>query len=240
MKVAKHITFFYKPERVQYIQDLVNNADSYTHHVDIFIHTNVNTDVFCPRSLPDMQNGSVRVIVHDITHEDPFYLSWKCRSLIREQVVSNAYDVYIYVEDDILVPRMALEYWLAHKHIASDGYNLGFLRIEINEQKHEVITDITTKLPLNNVNIDGKTYVVNGVNPYCAFWIYDQETMQKWIDSTLWYPGNVVGYGIREKSAVALHGVDTAWFKGTVLPLSNTNDGIDPGCRVYHLQTTMP
>ena len=41
------------------------------------------------------------------------------------------YDYFMYVEDDILVPKQAIEYWLKYSpQMVQNKYNLGFVRIE--------------------------------------------------------------------------------------------------------------
>lgn len=232
MKIAKHVTFFYMPDRVQYINAIIQAADSYGHDVDVYIHTNVDNGTF---ALPDAQHARLRVISHDLSHEHPYRLTWKCRDLMHEQVSSKAYDAFMYVEDDIMVPKLALDYWLAHKHIASESYNIGFFRIEYTVQNQEVLTDIIGKLPMDTVHIGSRPYVINRLNPYCGFWIYDQETMLKWTGSPLWHPQHIHGYGVREQSAIGLHGSNTQWFTATVLPLTADQRSIESDCKVYHL-----
>ena len=40
MKISKHITFFYDEGRFKYLNQLIAEAGTYPHDVDIFIHTN--------------------------------------------------------------------------------------------------------------------------------------------------------------------------------------------------------
>jgi hypothetical protein len=53
-------------------------------------------------------NGCIKIIYHDLSNIDPFYLTWKCRKLLKQQ--KNDYDVFMYIEDDILVPSKAIKY----------------------------------------------------------------------------------------------------------------------------------
>ena len=43
----------------------------------------------------------------------------------------NDYDSFMYVEDDILVPKQTIEYWMKYSaQMVQNEYNLGFVRIE--------------------------------------------------------------------------------------------------------------
>jgi hypothetical protein len=77
---------------------------------------------------------------------------------------------------------------------------------------------------------------------YCAMWIYDQQELNKWIDSEYWDLRKILPFKkgrdgcelmIREKSAYGLHHVKTTFYKTTIVPL--TECGFDPDCRLYHL-----
>jgi hypothetical protein len=117
--------------------------------------------------------------------------------------------------------------------LVQHNYNLGFLRIEVKDGQ-EYVTDFMRNQRLSKTHVcDNNTYVINDINPYCAFWIYNRAEFGRFVEHAYWDPKNIVGYGIREKSAVGLHGTQTNWYQGTMIPL---RDGqLDPDCRIYHL-----
>ena len=99
-----HIAFYYKEERLEYIHKIIDESYRYLFSsVDIFIHTNEEFE------LKDRVNDNVRVnvIVHKLEH--PFALTWLCRELMLEQ--KDLFDAFMYIEDDILVPKEAINYW---------------------------------------------------------------------------------------------------------------------------------
>ena len=44
---------------------------------------------------------------------------------------------------------------------------------------------------------------------------------------------NIPYYDIREKSAVGLHGVNTHWYKNTLIPIINNK--LIEDCKIYHM-----
>ena len=79
-------------------------------------------------------NGILNIIYHDLTNINPFYLTWKCRDLLKQQ--KDDYDIFMYIEDDILVPCNAIKYWLKYnKDLIDIQYNLGFIKVEV---KHNI------------------------------------------------------------------------------------------------------
>lgn len=142
-------------------------------------------------------NGLIKIIYHDLKNIHPYYLTWKCRKLLEQQ--KKHYDIFMYIEDDILVPYKAIKYWLKYnKKLIKMNYNLGFVRIEI-ENNIEYVTDITKKLK-NIIKLDNDNYCVNNNNPYCAFWIYNKNEFNNFVNSKFYKINNILGYKTREKA----------------------------------------
>jgi hypothetical protein len=204
----------------------------YRYTTDIYIHTNANLTA---GAFNKNKNGYVYIITHDLTGENPYKLAWKCRDLLYKQ--RDEYDIFMYIEDDILVPTAAIEYWIAYKDkLLRNGFNLGFARIEVDEKGDEFVSDFIGKLGNYLVGIENEMYVINNQFPYCAFWIYDKQEFRKWTESEFYDPAKILGYDIREMSAVGLHGLCTYWYKTTVYPYVNYN--IHRDSRIYHLANT--
>lgn len=234
LRFTVHITFHFVKDRIKFLNLIIAECGIYPGTVDIFIHANAE---FSRELLVEHINGKLNIVIHDMTGQDPFLLSWKCRGLM--QSLKNEYDVFMYLEDDILVPRAAIDYWLEYAPMAaSKNYNLGFVRTEISRRAGgaECITDFPkVRLPRAYVRIQGADFVFNRVNPYCAFWIYDKDTFARWTESPLYKPQNIKEFNIREKSATGLHGPLTRWFDGTVIPVVEGGSKLHPGCKVRHL-----
>lgn len=229
MKITTHISFFYIKERIEYINRILRETNTYLYVTDIYIHT--NTKDLSPSDFVPYSNGSIHIVYHDLTHIDPYKLTWACRELLLQQ--KDTYDIFMYIEDDIVVPRAAIEYWIAyHKKVVDRGYNLGFVRIETHNNI-EYITDLPKKKICEHISIDNTQYAVNNINPYCAFWIYDKEEFHKFISSKYYNIGEIHGYQTREASAFGLHGMNTNWYTSTLIPI--TDRRLHSGCRIYHI-----
>lgn len=246
LRIAKHLTYYWAlgqnvHSRLHFINEIIRNLQTYDFPTDLFIHTN---RLFNKKLLVTNLNGNVSLIHHPLTnltiHHSKKYLPWRCRELIKDQVLSDVYDIYIYIEDDILIPWVAIfKYWLKYKDICiKNRYNLGFIRVEPDENNILLAIDFSKKLNrTHNINLDNITYVINDKNPYCAFWIYDKKEMNNWIQTELFNPLKITGYEIREASAVGLHGKFTDWYHATIIPMFQgekklmlTNE-----CKVFHL-----
>ena len=138
MRITKHITFFYLENRIQYVNKIIEETNKYKYPTDIFIHTNY--PILNVYNFIEYTNGNITIVSHHLGNEHPFYLTWKCRKIM--QKLRNDYDIFIYVEDDILIPNIAIEYWEKyHENLIENKYNLGFVRIETkNDEKYT--TDI--------------------------------------------------------------------------------------------------
>jgi hypothetical protein len=243
MKITKHICFYYCEDRFKYLNKIIDEVNTYTYRTDIFIHTNIN---FSDKQiLHTNTNGSLMLVVHDMKDQHPFTLTWKARSLLHQQ--KDLYDIFIYVEDDILIPSEAILYWVRYKDsVMKHGYNLGFLRIERDAKGIEYTSDLwihdssTSEGYLTEgLEVESIQFVKNGVNPYCGFWIYDANEFRRFVESPYYdleksFPMFFShGYHIRESSAIGLHDKVLRWYKGTIIPIQNGS--LDPCCKVYHL-----
>ena len=239
MKAAKHITFFFKAERIPYINRILEEVAKYPFDTDVFIHTNTPLDT---KIFTENTRGSLTIVVHDVS-ANGMLLASMTRPLLKEQ--RHDYDIFMYIEDDILVPKEAIDYWLRESPLVkANGFNLGFLRVEQDAANEDYLSDMMNEhcIPtqMNTVyTLSGKYYIVNNVNTYCAFWIYDKEEFNRFVDSRYYDPANIPKYGVREAVAIGLHGITDPtmnWYKGTLIPLEGTTPA--KACRINHLANT--
>ena len=102
------------------------------------------------------------------------------------------YDVFIYVEDDVLIKKEALEYWLHYKDkAASHNYNLGFLRVEVSRDGNQFLIDSTRRKKgwdLLHYTIENETYMLIDQKffksmAYSAMWIMDKQAFYNYSES---------------------------------------------------------
>lgn len=213
-----------------YMNRIIDETNKYEYTTDIFIHTN-NIDLQAS-DFNTFTNGNIYIVWHDLSGTDPFYLTWKCRDIMKEQRFN--YDIFMYIEDDILVPFKAIKYWLQYNEdLIKIKCNLGFLRIETKDDT-EYLTDLPGKKFNTILKHNGTSYCLNNINPYCAFWIYNKMEFNKFVSSKLYNPVNISNYyGIRPKSAIGLHGFHTYWYMFTLIPVKNHK--LHEDCKIYHM-----
>lgn len=247
MKLAAHITFFDSPLRKQFLEEVIDGLLNLNCKTDIYVYTNrVQKELesrenikihLCPyrnykiSKLPKkafLEAFRLKFLIH------PFYLSWEHRKVI-EGVIDD-YDIQLYLEDDIGFKQENLDYWMKYKDITlGHNYNLGFLRIEKDKDHNQFLTDVTWPLK-DIIEIDGQKFLLNNLNPYCGFWIYDREELRKFVLTKEWH-FRFNSYGIREKAAVGRHAQNMNYYKGTVIPLTHTKNGLitPSSSSVHHL-----
>lgn len=277
MKLAVHITFFYRDEKLDdrwtnakdkfpYLKKIINEYNQYPVNVDIYIHTNKRFDLL-DLKYNEYKNGKIQLIKHNLYKYSLFkgknyYLTWASRKTIKRQ--RNDYDFFIYQEDDIFIPINAFKYWQTNKgDCLKNNYNLGFLRIELKDEI-EYVSDLDMKID-KIINLDKKEYVINDVNPYCAFWIYDKTELNKWIESKFWDLKNIHGKGAIVSNKLEKIGLNNFPFlrylaysfknkrpdsamEASAIGINGLNLGwykytvlpvknnkVDNDCRVYHL-----
>lgn len=247
MKVAAHITYFHSPERLGFLKKVVEGLLKIDHDIFIYIYTNKKLKSYFGHSkVKVLIFGYKKILIarfpkNSIVDKiglkslvNPFYLTWECRSFIEK--MQDDFDVQLYLEDDILFTEENFHYWKEHKDdVLSNGYNLGFLRIEKDNHTRDLLTDVTW--PLTEIVIMGeKKYLVNNINPYCGFWIYDKQELKNFIKSKEWN-FDFGGYDMRAQSAVGWHGINMKRYKSSIIPLVIKNNRLSTptGSSVHHL-----
>lgn len=239
MKITKHIAFFYREDRLNYLSQMIQAANTYPFYTDIYIHTNVIFDV---DSLATPTNGKVFLVGHDTTKKDPMRLPWYVRPMM--EVQQDSYDIFIYVEDDILIPRSAIDYWLKYKDLCiRNGCNLGFFRMETDSEGTEYVSDLHNEQCISQqldkiCTLEDTHFVINDINPYVAFWIYDQQEFKRFLKSPAWDVSTLLQwYDERAAAAIGMHFIRNPNFRlyaHTILPLTPMFR-VNPDCRVYHI-----
>jgi len=248
MNIAVHIAFFYLENRLKYMTQILGNLSEIAaeHDVSVYVYTN---KTFSPNQSFDriklkpiyvnfpkipFAKKFQRFLPHSIKkYIDPYYLTWIHRKVVKDMI--DDYDVQIYLEDDIGFTIETLQYWLTYKSICiENGYNLGFLRVELDERSGRWYCTDITELPDRVIELGGRLFAYfPGV--YSAFWIYDREELKRFAATGRWVEHREP---IRAAAAVGWHGRDLGMYKGTIVPVNKVEENtyvVSNESRVHHL-----
>ena len=236
LKISVHIPLYLEnvseKKRIKNFTKTCNGFLNLSSNTEVFVHSNKNMK---------SKNKKIKFIQYNFKNIHPFKLTWFCRKLMQKQ--KNNYDIFIYSEDDIFFFKKNLKYWLEYKDICmSNGYNLGFLRVEKNKKNKKLYSSDQISKSAYYINLFNKKYFVVD-NPYCAFWIYDKKEFNKFVD-TKWWKFN---WSLRSKSGILhiremsawgwhgirLNGIDMDRYLATVIPLKNNK--INTNSFIRHL-----
>ena len=241
MSISIHIPFYNpNPEkkeghrnlrRFDYLKENIENLKTLSIKNDIFVHTH--------NEFLDDKKLDARIIKHQINDNDldKGYLTWKCRSLMEKQ--KNDYEYFSYLEHDIKFTEDNLQYWLKYQdQLDKKNYHLGFLIYEKNNSDNlNYSIHIVRKLN-KYLNIEGKKFVINDLENYCCFWIYNKDQFHKFLRSKWWSFKKRAhnfrhNYGITERSSIGFHSFNMNYFKATLLP--EIDNQPDPNCFIEHM-----
>jgi hypothetical protein len=262
MRVAFHITFYFNPKRLVYLNQVIEGLHKIPGNNAIFIYTNQNL-----KGLINNFKGNIKIIrfYYDLkilkpfynrfgkypyehwlrklgltffTH--PYYLTWESRKYMEK--IAGDFDAQAYMEDDILFTDVNFKYWLENKDIClRHNYNPGFLRYEVDPQTNQLFYSDLTEAITQVIYVEGKPFVVNYNNPYYAFWIMDKQELKSFIASPQWKLQRDKFYGEREIAAIGWHGKDMPRYTNTIIPLQPSGPNlyrfVDEAL-VHHLPNT--
>ena len=241
MSISIHIPFYNpNPEkkeghrnlrRFDYLKENIENLKTLSIKNDIFVHTH--------NEFLDDKKLDARIIKHQINDNDldKGYLTWKCRSLMEEQ--KNDYEYFCYLAHDIKVSEDNLQYWLKYQdQLDKKNYHLGFLIYEKNNSDNKNYSIHIVRKLNKYLNIEGKKFVINDLENYCCFWIYNKDQFHKFLKSKWWSFKKRAhnfrhNYGITERSSIGFHSLNMNYFKATLLP--EIDNQPDPNCFIEHM-----
>ncbi len=165
------IAFHYAPERIKYLDKVLNELLT-NYHGNIHIIIDTNTFDLEPLN----SNGRIQVFVHE-NLEHPFHLTWMHRKHIKHSI--DAFDNFMYVEDDMLIPYENYLNYLENFKLLWPNYVPSFVRIEQKDGEN-FISDIPEQQELNKVEIGGKSFnEFKFPYNYHAFWIMPQKELKE-------------------------------------------------------------
>lgn len=209
-KLAIAVTFHYAENRFEYLAQIASKFGLLAKEVEVAVITNATDELRHDNIRAVLSNGSFNIRVLSPTlMGHPYLLAWShldvFRRLIQEdQSISH----FMYLEDDILVTRANLEYWLQGRDFLRQfGLIPSFLRYELKQNDgNPYSTDITKKAKfwkLPRVRVTDTYFYVNLRQPYQGMYLLDRELMNEHLSGPSSSP-DFGPWGIREKAAQGL------------------------------------
>lgn len=231
-KTLVHIAFHFIPSRLKYLREVVNQFRALPlQSLEVVVDTNTVRAVPYVAALTGVD--SVRVWER---LEDPLKLTWMHRKAMAERV--EEFDLFVYGEDDILIPEAAMRLWLRDaERLAPLGFMPGLVRVEHNRSGKLVLSDyLHPATEPKIVQVEGMKYLANPF-PYQACWLCNKEQMRRFVQSPS-YPAGAEGRGLypRERMAVGAiyDDVPEGYPSRALVPLTD-DMRIAPESLVFHM-----
>ena len=151
----------------------------------------------------------------------------------------NDYEYFCYLEHDIKFSEDNLQYWLKYQdQLDKKNFHLGFLIYERNNSDNQNYSIHIVRKLNKYLKIEGKKFVINDLENYCCFWIYNKDQFHKFLRSEWWSFKKRAhnfrhNYGITERSSIGFHSLNMNYFKATLLP--EIDNQPDPNCFIEHM-----
>lgn len=144
-------------ERLSYLDQSIEFLDKWDDDLNIIIHSNSP----CPEKYKKFNWNHYETLIH------PFELTWKCMEYIKNRDLTS--DAYIYMEDDIGIPKETFEYWKRYQ-----APNLGIIRQTLNGRCDDI-------LELDQFKLKYSLYIYTKGPIYKGCWINNREQMLQYI-----------------------------------------------------------
>jgi hypothetical protein len=232
IRAVAHVAFHFVPSRLPYLREVVESLAALPlARLDIVVDTNSARGAEHIVKLPQVS----AVEVWD-SLEDPLKLTWVHRKSMAEKV--GDYDLFLYLEDDILIPPATMLGWLEEAaRLGPHGFVPGLVRVEHDRQGRLVLSDFEHPLDAARiVTFERRRYLANPF-PYQACWLCDAGQMQSFVASPS-YPAGVEGrgLGVRERVAVgAIYDDIPEGFPSRALVPLTDDLRIAPEALIFHM-----
>ena len=193
MKLLICITYHHASE--QHLKNLFFNLqnikDTYKCQYKVVIH--VNSEQAKQLILMNFSDTEVHV-ADSLSH--PFALTWQHRQYMKDHI--DDYDVFMYIEDDMLIKYEQLTNYLENLESVWSKYLPTFIRYEVNDEGERYSLD-QKYINLNIITIGNKRFC-KIKHLYCACWVLTAKLLKENITDEFTNTPTTQ-YHIREKAA---------------------------------------
>jgi len=257
MNLYRCITFHFKNDRLKYLQQVIAAHMDFDCSGRVEILTNTS-DPSEQASITEAvsKTGVSNVVVVGCQVPHKWLLPWASKLTLKAAYETGLYTHFLYSEDDILIRRENLEYFVEDlPALKVFGLYPGFLRVEWSGSKGRwVASDVnhmygrigrqSQRLPRGTSK--AKRNYVCSTNAYQAMFLYDKELFEEHLSSPTFdiqqYGGlenlnDEWGGGVAERAAFGLthfnspHGFPCR----NPLPYTEYFNLIDPCCFIHHI-----
>jgi hypothetical protein len=243
-KMVICVTFYFVKEKLEYLKKISDHFCDLGGKVIVYIVTNTQNKIEIELIKEVVINKGFEVnffVPTGLGH--PYLLAWSHFSVFRELSKDESISHYMYLEDDILITRKNIAYWMESKEQlkAFKAFNIipSFLRVEQKDSDLRwYSTDSTqqsylTKLP--RIKLSDNYYYFNLPQPYQGMYLLDKELMLEHLASMSSNP-DFGPWGIREKAAQGLTfiNVPKGCYSRNFIGYKADIKKIDEGCLIHH------
>ncbi len=242
-KLAICVTAFYDERRLGYLERASSHFRELADEVVVCLITNTSDPEERARLSACVEAAGISASFCTPTGlGHPYLLPWAHFTVFRRQFADDAsISHFMYIEDDTLVTRDAIEYWVEWHAVLNPARLMpSFLRVE---KKHDddrwYSTDCMQPARISQsprASLDDQIIFVNLANPYQGMYLLDRALMAEHLGG----PSSSPDFGpwpIREKAAQGLTFASPpqGFTSRNLVPYLPGTQTIDERCFVHHL-----
>ncbi len=186
LKVKVCISFYYNKDKIKKLIKVCKNLFYIFKEIDLTIITNNKSFKIYKNQFPKIKNSKSKITMYFFSNKlDPRIMPWAHFNIMKKAFVKNKYTHYLYIEDDILITKRNINYWLSAR-VFLNKFNLipGFIRSEFNytNKKLYAVDNYKKQFFFIKPKIFSKKKNIAFINtsfPYHAMYFYDQELMRE-------------------------------------------------------------
>lgn len=241
-RIAICVTFHFSESRIRFLNRICSEFCSFADSVIVTVVTNAKdiTELKAVESTLTNKGFEYSIYVpYGLGH--PYFLTWTHLEIFRKLYDDETITHFLYVEDDILVVKDNVDYWLeAREALRRFGLIPSFLRFEKKSDTDQLYsTDIVAPLTVSycpRIELAPESGFLNLPNPYQGLYFLDRELMFEHLNGLSTHP-DFGTWGIREKAAQGLTflNVPVGCTARNMVPYNPRTNQINPRCLVHHL-----
>jgi hypothetical protein len=238
--LAVCITFHYDASRISYLHQVIHGYAGIALRTRVYIVTNVSDYGPIKGALVGLP-GEISVEFFTPTGlGHPYLLAWSHYAILRDLVASGDITHFLYSEDDILLSRSNIAYWLrAREALRAHRLLPSFYRVEQDSAGQWVSTENYDPVGFGQqawLYMEGTGLFMTMPNPHQGMYFLDQPLMHELINSSELSPDNSIG-GIREKAALGLTFIarPKGFISRSVVPIDLHSKTVAQEAWVHHL-----